>query len=73
MKAIIYTKYGSPDVLQLKEVTKPTPTENELLIKVHAVSLNGSNWEGLTGQPLYARFGGLRRPSNLILGSDIAG
>ena len=73
MKAIVYTKYGSPDVLQLKEVEKPTPTDDEVLIKVHAVSLNRSDWEGLIGKPLYARIGGLLRPRHQILGSDIAG
>ncbi|MBI5840856.1 MAG: NAD(P)-dependent alcohol dehydrogenase [Chloroflexi bacterium] len=73
MKAIIYTEYGSPDVLQIKEVAKPTPTDDEVLIKVHAVSVNRSDWEGLIGKPLYARMGGLRKPSNKILGSDVAG
>ncbi len=73
MKAIVYTKYGSPDELQLKEVEKPTPKDNEVLIQVHAVSVNLSDWEGLRGQPLYARFSGLRKPSKQILGSDVAG
>jgi len=73
MKAMVYTEYGPPEVLQLEEVEKPTPKEDEVLIKVHAVSINGSDWEGLIGKPLYARLGGLRRPSNKILGSDIAG
>ncbi len=73
MKAIVYTKYGPPDVLQLKEVERPTPTDDEVLIKVQAVSVNRSDWEGLTGKPLYARVGGLLRPRHQILGSDIAG
>jgi NADPH:quinone reductase-like Zn-dependent oxidoreductase len=73
MKAIVYYEYGSPDVLKLEEVQKPTPAENELLIKVYAVSINRSDWEGLTGKPLYARIGGLIKPNNRILGSDIAG
>lgn len=73
MKAIVYTKYGSPDNLQLKEVAKPVPGDDELLIKVHAVSVNRSDWEGVIGKPLYARLGGLFRPSRQILGSDIAG
>jgi NADPH:quinone reductase-like Zn-dependent oxidoreductase len=73
MKAIVQTKYGPPEVLQLTEVEKPTPKDYEVLIKVHAVSLNGSDWEGLRGKPLYARLGGLRKPSEGILGSDIAG
>jgi NADPH:quinone reductase-like Zn-dependent oxidoreductase len=73
VKAIIYTEYGSPDVLQLKEVAKPTPTDDQILVKVHAVSVNRSDWEGLIGKPLYVRMGGLRKPSNHILGSDVAG
>lgn len=73
MKAIVYTEYGSPDNLQLKEVAKPVPGDDELLIKVHAVSVNRSDWEGVIGKPLYARLGGLFRPSRQILGSDIAG
>ena len=73
MKAIIYTEYGSPDVLQLKEIAKPIPTDDQILIKVHAVSLNRSDWEALIGKPLYARMGGLRKPGYPILGSDIAG
>jgi NADPH:quinone reductase-like Zn-dependent oxidoreductase len=73
MKAIVYTRYGPPDVLQLEEVAKPTPRDDEVLIKVHAVSVNRSDWEGLRGKPLYARIGGLRKPRHQILGSDIAG
>jgi NADPH:quinone reductase-like Zn-dependent oxidoreductase len=73
MKAIVYENYGSPDVLHLTEVEKPVPTDNEVLIKVHAVSVNRSDWEGLIGKPLYARLGGLLKPGHLILGSDIAG
>ena len=55
MKAIVYTKYGPPEVLQLKDVAKPTPKGDEVLIKVQAVSVNRSDWEGLRGKPLYAR------------------
>jgi NADPH:quinone reductase-like Zn-dependent oxidoreductase len=73
MKAIMYTRYGPPEVLQLKEVAKPTPKDDEVLIKVQAVSVNRSDWEGLRGKPLYARIGGLLRPRHHILGSDIAG
>jgi NADPH:quinone reductase-like Zn-dependent oxidoreductase len=73
MKAIVYHRYGSPDVLELEEVQKPTPAENQLLIKVYAVSVNRSDWESLTGKPLYVRIGGLFKPGNNILGSDIAG
>jgi NADPH:quinone reductase-like Zn-dependent oxidoreductase len=73
MKAILQDRYGSPDVLRLAEVNKPDPGVNEVLIKVCAVSVNGSDWEGLRGKPLYARFAGIIRPGNKILGSDIAG
>src|SRR5438477_11730044 len=73
MKAIVYTKYGPPDVLQIKEVEKPTPADDEVLIKLEAVSINRSDWETLIGKPLYARIGGLRKPRRHILGSDIAG
>src|SRR5919202_6034343 len=72
MKAVVYTKYGPPDVLQIKEAPKPTPTDDEVLIKVQAVSLNRSDWEGLRGEPA-ARISGLLKPRHQILGSDIAG
>jgi NADPH:quinone reductase-like Zn-dependent oxidoreductase len=73
MKAIVYTKYGPPELLELKEVAKPTPKDDEVLIKVRAASVNRSDWEGLRGKPLYARIGGLLKPRQQILGSDIAG
>lgn len=74
MKAIVCNKYGSPDVLELKEVEKPFPTENQVLIKVHAASLNFGNLVLLKGKPLLARFAfGLMKPKYSILGGDIAG
>ncbi len=73
MKAIVYTRYGPPEVLQIKEVAQPAPKDDEVLVKVHAVSLNRSDWERLRGTPLFVRFGGLLRPRHHILGSDIAG
>jgi NADPH:quinone reductase-like Zn-dependent oxidoreductase len=73
MKAVLHYRYGSPDVLQIREVPKPVPGEEEILVKVQAVSLNRSDWEGLIGSPLYARMGGLFRPGQHILGSDVAG
>jgi NADPH:quinone reductase-like Zn-dependent oxidoreductase len=73
MKAIVYHEYGLPNLLKLEEVQKPTPADNQLLIKVYAVSINRSDWEGLIGKPLYARIGGLIKPNNKIPGSDIAG
>ena len=73
MKAIVYHRYGSPEVLKLEEVEKPIPSDDEVLIKIHAASINGSDREALIGKPLYARMGGLRKPGYPILGSDIAG
>ncbi len=73
MKAVVHTAYGPPEVLQIKEVAKPTPTDEEVLIKVAAASVNRSDWENLIGKPLYARIGGLLKPRHQILGSDIAG
>jgi NADPH:quinone reductase-like Zn-dependent oxidoreductase len=73
VKAIVYERYGPPDVLEMREVEKPTPGDRDILIRVEAVSVNRSDWEGLIGKPLYARMGGLRRPRRPILGSDVAG
>ncbi len=73
MKGVVYTKYGSPDVLELKEVEKPTPKDNELLIKVHAASVNSWDWDLLRGTPFVNRLGGLLKPKYKILGCDIAG
>jgi NADPH:quinone reductase-like Zn-dependent oxidoreductase len=70
---MVNTRYGSPDVLKLTEVATPTPAADEVLIKVQAVSVNRSDWEDLTGIPLYARIWGLLKPRHPILGSDIAG
>src|SRR5262245_5018986 len=73
MKAVVYTRYGSPDVLRFTDVAEPVPKDNEVLVKVHAVSLNRSDWEVLRGKPLYSRIGAPLRPRNHILGPDIAG
>jgi NADPH:quinone reductase-like Zn-dependent oxidoreductase len=73
LKAITTTRYGPPEVLRLTDVPKPSPTDDQILVKVHAVSVNRSDWEALTGSPLYARMGGLFTPGNPILGSDVAG
>ena len=74
MKAILYTKYGPPDVLELKEVEKPTPKENEVLIRVHAASVNPLDWHYTRGVPLLIRMGaGLRKPKDTRLGVDFAG
>jgi NADPH:quinone reductase-like Zn-dependent oxidoreductase len=75
MKAIVYTKYGPPDVLELKEVEKPTPKENEVLVKVHAASVNPLDWHYLRGKPFFMRLtgAGLLKPKNKLLGADKAG
>ncbi|MCH7887080.1 MAG: NAD(P)-dependent alcohol dehydrogenase [Candidatus Marinimicrobia bacterium] len=74
MKAIIYTKYGPPDVLQLKEIEKPAPKEDEVLVKVHAASVNPLDWHLMRAEPFLARLEvGLLKPKNKILGADIAG
>lgn len=73
MKAIVRDRYGSPEVLRLEEIPKPTPGDRDVLIKLHATTLNGSDWECLIGRPLYARLWGPLTPGNRILGSDIAG
>ena len=74
MKAIVFTKYGSPDVLKLKEVKKPIARENEVLVKVHAASINDWDWCLLQGTPFVNRLlFGLLKPKIKILGCDIAG
>src|SRR6184192_2895701 len=74
MKAIVYTQYGSPDVLQLKEVAKPTPQDNEVLVQVHAASVNAADWHLMRGTPFLARLvNGLQKPKNTKLGADVAG
>jgi NADPH:quinone reductase-like Zn-dependent oxidoreductase len=73
MKAIVRTQYGSPDVLQFTEVAKPTPAENEVLIKVYAASVNPLDRYLLRGAPLIRSIPGLRTPKCKIVGCDIAG
>jgi NADPH:quinone reductase-like Zn-dependent oxidoreductase len=74
MKAIVYTQYGSPDVLQFKEVEKPTPKDNEVLIKVYAASLNAADWHYMRGAPWLFRLAcGLQKPKNVFFGGDVAG
>ena len=74
MKAIIATKYGSPNVLQLKEVETPTPEDDEVLVKVHAASVNAGDWHLMRADPFLIRLMyGLRKPKRPILGSDVAG
>jgi len=73
MKAIVRTKYGSPDVLELKEVEKPTPKDNEVLVKIHAASVNKADLYLLRGSLIRLMGGGLLKPKRKILGTDIAG
>jgi NADPH:quinone reductase-like Zn-dependent oxidoreductase len=75
MKAIICTKYGSPDVLQLQEVAKPAPQDDEVLIKIHAASINSRDWRFMRANPFFIRLvpGGFLQPKNKILGADVAG
>jgi NADPH:quinone reductase-like Zn-dependent oxidoreductase len=75
MKAIVYTEYGPPDVLQLKEVERPVPKDNEVLIKVHAASINHGDSSMVRGSPFVVRLspGGLRAPNFQIPGGDVAG
>jgi NADPH:quinone reductase-like Zn-dependent oxidoreductase len=74
MKAIVFKEYGLPDVLELVEVEKPTPKDNEVLVKVHAASINDWDWGVLRGTPFTNRlFFGLLKPNIKILGGDIAG
>ncbi len=73
MKAIVYDRFGGPENLRVQEVPAPTPNEGEVLVRVKAASVNGSDWESLTGSPFYARLPGILRPVQKILGSDIAG
>jgi NADPH:quinone reductase-like Zn-dependent oxidoreductase len=75
MKAMVYTQYGSPsDVLHLKEVEKPTPKDNEVLIKVHASSINSAELHLIKADPFLARLStGLLKPTKTIPGADVAG
>ena len=75
MKAIVYTKYGSPDVLQFKDVEKPAPKDDEVLVKIHAASVNAYDWHFLTADIFLIRLmgGGLLKPKDSRLGADIAG
>ncbi|HSL10925.1 MAG TPA: NAD(P)-dependent alcohol dehydrogenase [Actinomycetota bacterium] len=73
MRAVVYDRYGSTDVLRVADVPIPEPDAGYVRVAVAATSLNLSDWEGLRGTPLYARIGGFRTPRVRTLGSDIAG
>jgi len=76
VKAIVFTEYGSPDLLQLKEVPKPVPNDEDVMVKVHASSINSWDWEFQSGTSWITRISsGLfkPKPTKQILGSDVAG
>ncbi len=74
MKAIVYTQYGSPDVLQLTDVEKPMPKEHEVLVKIHTAATNALDWHFVRAEPFLARLeNGLFKPKNTKLGADFAG
>lgn len=74
MRAVVYDRYGQPDVLRIEDAPVPSPGAGQVQVRVAATSVNLTDWEGLTGSPGYARSsGGLRAPRRRILGSDIAG
>jgi len=73
VRAVIYDRYGPPEVLRVEDVPVPIPVDDQVLVRVAATSVNLSDWECLRGTPLYARLGGWRSPARRVLGSDIAG
>ena len=75
MKAVVHNKYGSADVVQLKEIEKPAPKENEVLVKVMAASMNAYDWHLLSADIFLIRVsgGGFFKPKNTRLGADLAG
>jgi NADPH:quinone reductase-like Zn-dependent oxidoreductase len=73
MKSIVRAAYGSPDVLELRELDKPVVSDTTVLVRVRAASLNSGDLESLYGKPLIARGAGLRKPRHLGLGVDVAG
>jgi NADPH:quinone reductase-like Zn-dependent oxidoreductase len=74
VKAIVFETYGPPEVLRLKEVEKPTPKEDEVLVEIHAASINYVDWQVLRGESFLMRLmNGLLKPKHKILGDDLAG
>jgi NADPH:quinone reductase-like Zn-dependent oxidoreductase len=75
LKAIVRTKYGSPDVLELREIDKPAPTDNQVLVRVQAAAVNPLDWHILRGEPFLVRLMGfgLLKPKHHVLGADMAG
>jgi NADPH:quinone reductase-like Zn-dependent oxidoreductase len=74
MQAIVFRRYGSPDVLELTEIDTPVPADDQVLVKVHAASVNPLDWHNMRGVPSLVRLGGgLTKPKNTCLGADVAG
>lgn len=74
MKAIVQARYGSPDLMEVREIDKPVTKDNEVLVRVRAASVNPPDWAGVTGFPYIARMAtGLRKPRNGVRGTDLAG
>lgn len=76
MQAVVYRCYGPPDVLQLEALPKPTPADNEVLVKVHAAALNPLDWHYMRGKPYFMRLGmgmGMGSPTDIRMGVDFAG
>ncbi len=75
MKALVQDEYGSPDVLNLEEIAQPVVKDGDVLVRVHAASVNVADWLAMRGRPYVARpaLGGLRHPRNRVLGKDVAG
>lgn len=73
MKAVVHKTYGSPDVLEIEEIEKPIPNDNEVLVKVRATSVNPSQWYGMTGLPIARLGGGMIRPKDTRIGVDFSG
>lgn len=73
MRALVYDEYGSPDVLRIEKLAVPVPKEHEVLIAVHAASVNSWDWDLLRGKPYITRLGGFRKPRYRTLGADVAG
>jgi NADPH:quinone reductase-like Zn-dependent oxidoreductase len=75
MKAVVYTDYGPPDVLEIRDIKKPAPTDDQVLIKVHAAAVNPYDWHFIRGTPYVMRMmmGGLRKPKDPRIGVDYAG